>query len=102
MAIDPVESPLVSRIFDLRVSGCQGPLSISKSIRVEFGVHLGKRNIRLILEDCFYIGVFVWRRRWYSGVHPAFIPHRLVLPGPRHFTSSPKGMAPIPTAISPP
>jgi hypothetical protein len=77
MAIDPVESRIVSRIFDLCVSGNQGPLSISKSIPVEFDMHLGKRSIRLILEDCFYIGVFAWRKRWYSGVHPVFIPHSL-------------------------
>ena len=77
MAIDPIESRLVSRIFDLRASGRRGPLSISKWIRAEFGGHLDKRNIRLILEDCFYIGVFVWRGRWYSGVHPVFIPHRV-------------------------
>jgi len=77
LAIDPVESRIVSRIFDLCVSGNQGPLSISTSIRVEYGVHLGKRSIRLILEDCFYVGVFAWRKRWYSGVHPVFIPHGL-------------------------
>src|ERR1700720_4337126 len=32
MEIDPVESPLVSRIFDLCVSGRQSPTSISKSL----------------------------------------------------------------------
>src|ERR1700744_5208048 len=55
IAIDPIESSIVCRIFDLCVSD-KCLLSISKLIRIEFGVHLNKRNIHLILEDCFYIG----------------------------------------------
>lgn len=71
--IDPLESRMVSWMFELYVSGKRSLKSISQAVQGEFGVWVSSENIRAIVHDCFYIGAFEWQGRWYSGTHPIFL-----------------------------
>jgi hypothetical protein len=71
--VDPLESRIVTRIFELFASGDHSPMSISDATWVEFGARVSEANVRTILQDCFYVGAFQWDERWYLGAHPIFL-----------------------------
>jgi hypothetical protein len=71
--VDPVESRIVTRIFDLCASGNHCMKSIAKANLDDFGIRVTEATIYAILHDCFYLGVFEWERHWYSGIHPIFL-----------------------------
>ena len=71
--VDPLESQIVSQIFELCISGSCCMKSIAKTIRSEFGVWVSEANVRMILYDCFYVGVFSVDKHWYYGSHPVFL-----------------------------
>jgi hypothetical protein len=68
-----VESRIVTRIFDLCASGNHCMKSIAKANLDDFGIRVSEATIYAILHDCFYLGVFEWEKRWYSGIHPTFL-----------------------------
>jgi hypothetical protein len=69
----PVESRIVTRIFDLCASGNHCMKSIAKASLDDFGISVTDATIYAILHDCFYLGVFEWEKRWYCGIHPTFL-----------------------------
>jgi hypothetical protein len=69
----PVESRIVTRIFDLCASGNHCMKSIAKANLDDFGIRVSEATIDTILHDCFYLGVFEWEKHWYSGIHPIFL-----------------------------
>jgi DNA invertase Pin-like site-specific DNA recombinase len=71
--IDPLESPIVSRIFELYAPGKHSMNSVSKVIMAEYGKRLSEANIRKVLQNRFYVGEFSWGNRSYSGAHPVFL-----------------------------
>jgi hypothetical protein len=71
--VDPVESLIVTRIFELCAAANPCPESIAKAILDDFGIRVSEKNIDVILHDWFYFGVFEWEKRWYAGIHPIFL-----------------------------
>jgi DNA invertase Pin-like site-specific DNA recombinase len=87
---DPVDAPLVCRIFDLYASGDYSLSTLAKVIYVETGRRIPRANIHWILKNPFYAGSFEWGGQAYRGSHTLFVnPHtyrlaREVLAGRRH------------------
>jgi hypothetical protein len=75
--IHDLESQIVRSIFEVCASGDHSTNSISDMTGVRFGVQVSEANIRAILEDCFYIGIFEWAGHWYLGTHPLFLERHL-------------------------
>jgi hypothetical protein len=75
--IDPVESQIAVRIFELRADGKPSLRSIVAAIIYEFGIPISESTVYAILHDYFYLGIFKWETRWYIGVHRALIHHNL-------------------------
>jgi hypothetical protein len=71
--VDPVESLIVTRIFELCAAANPCPEFIAKAILDDFGIRVSEENIDVILHDWFYFGVFKWEKRWYAGIHPIFL-----------------------------
>jgi site-specific DNA recombinase len=71
--IDPVDSPIVNRIFDLYATGSHTVTTVTKSIRLETGRRVSRANVYLILKNRFYTGLFVWGGDTYVGKHATFV-----------------------------
>ena len=74
--IDPVDAPIVNRIFDLYATGSHTVTTVTKAIRLETGRRVSRANVHLILKNRFYTGFFLWGGETYVGKHPTFVkPH---------------------------
>ena len=71
--VDPVDSVIVSRLFELYATGAHTLSTLTKAIRLETGKTISRGNVHLILKNRFYVGSFVWSGQTYSGTHPVFI-----------------------------
>jgi len=71
--IDPIDSIIVKRIFELYATGAHTLTTIRKKIRFETGKQISRGNVYLILKNRFYIGTFQWMGQTYPGTHPTFV-----------------------------
>lgn len=71
--VDPMDSPIVTRSFELYATGSHTLTTLAKTIRVETGKTLSRGNVHLILKNRFYTGLFAWSGQMYSGTHPVFL-----------------------------
>ena len=71
--VDPVDSVIVSRLFELYVTGSHSLTTLAKAIRVETGKMISRGNAHLILKNRFYTGSFEWSGQTYPGTHPVFL-----------------------------
>ncbi len=71
--VDPVDSIIVQRIFELYASGAHTLSTVSKTIRMEFGKRINRCTVHLLLKNRFYVGTFEWSGESYAGTHPVFI-----------------------------
>ncbi len=75
--IDPVDSPIVTRLFTLYATGRHSISSLRKVLEVEMGRKMSRNNIYLILHNRFYIGSFEWSGQTYAGTHPMFLDRKI-------------------------
>ena len=59
--IDPVDSAIVKRMFELYATGAHTLTTLAKAIRIETGKTISRGNVYLILKNRFYVGSFVRR-----------------------------------------
>ncbi len=71
--IDPVDSGIVTRMFELYASGAHTLSTLAKKIRSETGKTISRANVHLVLKNPFYTGIFEWSGQTYPGKHPVFI-----------------------------
>ena len=84
VVVDAQESRVVKRIFSTCGAQKYASLeSVRNLIQEEFGVWLNSRQIRRILRNKFYTGLFVWNGKTYEGTHPAIV-------SPQHFQRAQK------------
>lgn len=75
--VDPIDAPIVSRIYELYATGLHSLSSLVRAIRVETGRRISRNNMHLILKNLFYTGLFEWSGQIYPGTHPLFLDHVL-------------------------
>jgi site-specific DNA recombinase len=75
--IDPVDSPIVKRVFALYATGSHSITSLRKVIEVETGRKMSRNNLYLILHNRFYIGSFEWSGKIYAGSHLLFLDRKI-------------------------
>jgi len=71
--VDPVDSPIVNRVFKLYASGEHSLTTLGQVIRFEYGKKISRGNIHRILKNPFYMGSFEWGGQTYSGTQPIFV-----------------------------
>jgi len=71
--IDPVDSVIVIRLFDLYATGTHTLSTLTKAKRIETGKSISRNNVHRILKNRFYIGLTEWTGQTYSGTHPVFV-----------------------------
>lgn len=71
--IQPENSPIVKRIFELYASGHYSLSELRRVLRSETGKTISKAHLHTTLTNPFYMGNFVWGGRLYRGTHPTFI-----------------------------
>ena len=71
--LDPVDSLIVTRLFELYATGSHTLTTLAKAIRGETGKALSRGNVHLILKNRFYTGLFEWSGQTYAGTHPVFL-----------------------------
>ncbi len=71
--VDPVDSKIVQRAFELYASGAHTLSTVSKAIRTEFGKRLNRCTVHLLLKNRFYLGTFEWSGQTYAGTHSIFV-----------------------------
>jgi site-specific DNA recombinase len=71
--VDPEDSPIVTRIFELYATGAHSLTTLSRAIRLETGKRVSRGNVHLILRNRFYLGSFEWSGHSYCGTHPLFV-----------------------------
>ncbi len=71
--VDPVDSKIVLRLFELYATGAHTLSTLAKAIRIECGKTISRGNVHLILKNRFYVGVFEWSGQSYLGTHPLFV-----------------------------
>ena len=71
--IDPVDSPMVSRLMAAYATGAHTLSTLRKMLKTEFGKKMSKASIDWVLKNRFYIGEFKWGGETYVGTHPLFI-----------------------------
>ena len=81
---DPINFPLIQRIFQLMLIGTYGPKDIARMARDEWGMTTPKQKRRggnpislstlyKLLSNKFYAGVIVWLGEEYPGKHPPVV-----------------------------
>ncbi len=74
--VHPQNSVIVIRMFALYASGAHTLSTIAKTIHQDHGKRFSKGGVHLILKNPFYMGLFTWGGKSYSGTHKLFIkPH---------------------------
>ena len=72
--VDPDDSPVVLRLFELYVTGTHTLSTLAKKIRIETGRTISRANVHRILKNRFYVGEFEWSGQRYPGTHPVYVP----------------------------
>lgn len=75
--VDAVDSPIVSKIFELYATGLHSLSSLVAAIHSETGKRISRNNMYLILKNPFYKGFFEWSGQTYPGTHPLFLDQSL-------------------------
>jgi site-specific DNA recombinase len=60
-------------MFELYASGNYSLSSLQKTIKFEFGQRLAKGYLERLLKNSFYIGLFIWEGKTYTGTHMPLI-----------------------------
>src|ERR1700693_3302790 len=71
--IDPKKAPLARRIYELYASGDYSLSSVQKAIKAEFGKRMAKGYLERLLKNPFYVGLFVWEGKSYTGTHTPLV-----------------------------
>ena len=71
--VDPVDSKIVLRMFDLYATGSYSLSTLTKKIWQETGKKQSRANVYRILTNRFYIGDFIWGKETFPGTHDQFI-----------------------------
>jgi hypothetical protein len=71
--VDPKKASMACRMFELYGSGNYSLSSLQKAIKAEFGQLLAKGYLERLLKNPFYIGLFLWEGKTYSGTHKALV-----------------------------
>jgi DNA invertase Pin-like site-specific DNA recombinase len=71
--VDPDKSPIAQRLFDLYGTGKYSLQTLRNAIRVEFGFSYPNGYLQRLLKNPFYIGLFVWEGKTYTGNHPPLV-----------------------------
>jgi site-specific DNA recombinase len=71
--VDPVDSPIVKRLFELYATGAHSLTTVTKAIHRETGRRMSRNNVHLILKNRFYVGCFEWSGQTWTGSHPLFL-----------------------------
>jgi site-specific DNA recombinase len=71
--IDPERAPIAQRLFELYASGKYSLLTLGNALRAEFGRAYPKGYLERLLKNPFYIGLFLWEGKTYSGNHPPLV-----------------------------
>src|SRR6266849_3916636 len=71
--IDPEKAPVAQRLFELYGSGKYSLLTFGNALRAEFGRAYPKGYLERLLKNPFYIGLFLWEGKTYSGDHPPLV-----------------------------
>jgi len=75
--VDPIDAPIVIRIYELYATGLHSLSSLVRAMRMETGRKISRNNMHLILKNVFYTGFFEWSGQTYPGTHPLFLDHAL-------------------------
>ena len=71
--IDPTDSPIVMRLFDVYATGRHSISGLAKIIETETGKKISRSYVHQVLGNRFYIGSFEWSGQRYAGTHPLFL-----------------------------
>lgn len=71
--VDPEDSPIVNRIFELYATGKHSLTTLARAIRGETGKSISRGNVHLILKNSFYMGFFEWGGRTCPGTQPTYV-----------------------------
>jgi site-specific DNA recombinase len=71
--IDPKKAPLARRIYEMYASGDSSLSSVQKAIQVEFGQWMAKGYLERLLKNPFFVGLFIWEGKTYTGTHTPLI-----------------------------
>ena len=71
--VDSNKALLARRMFELYANGSYSLSSLQKAIRTEFGQRMAKGYLERLLKNPFYIGLFVWEGKTYTGTHMPLI-----------------------------
>jgi len=80
--IDPVKAPVIKKLFELYSLGTHSLRDLSSIAKAENligkrGSYVSKSRIQRMLNNPIYIGDFVWKGEYYSGIHPKIISKEL-------------------------
>ena len=84
LQIDPEKAPFVKRMFELYATGFYSYRSLAKKMssegfRMSASVKCSKKNVETILNNCIYMGDFVFKGVRYPGKHEPIISRELWL-----------------------
>jgi site-specific DNA recombinase len=71
--VDSKKAPLARRMFELYANGNHSLSSLQKVIKTEFGQRMAKGYLERLLKSPFYIGLFIWEGKTYTGTHMPLI-----------------------------
>jgi site-specific DNA recombinase len=71
--VDPDKAPVAQRLFDLYATGNYSLQTLRNAIRTEFGPSYPNGYLQRLLRNPFYIGLFLWEGKTYTGNHPPLV-----------------------------
>src|ERR1700689_156244 len=71
--IDSKKAPLARRMYEMYASDDYSLSSVQKAIKAEFGQGVAKGYLERLLKNPFYVGLFIWEGKTYSGTHTPLI-----------------------------
>jgi site-specific DNA recombinase len=77
MDVHPEKSEIVKRMFELYATGKYSLEELRKLIKTETGTTIAKSYLHTILRNSFYVGIFEWGGKSYSGKHDTYISRNL-------------------------
>ena len=73
IAVHPEKSLIVKRMFEAYDSGSNSIDAVRQLVGDEFGIRMQRSQVHNILRNVFYIGLFIWSKKTYTGKHPAIV-----------------------------
>ena len=83
IVVDPINSPLIKKLFEKFASGIYSTEMIAEELYIDGlrhktkGTRLSKATIYRIIKNPFYYGVFWWKGKSYKGSHEPLISKEL-------------------------